>query len=66
MVVKKWKPKYATIEEAVAEIISPVGEDTTVDDGNVAEQKKKKKKKKSNQLSTKGIISRFESVSSCG
>jgi hypothetical protein len=65
MLVKKWKPNYATIEEALAENISPVGEDTTVDDGDVAEQKKKKKIK-GQKLSTKGIFSRFKSVSSCG
>ena len=61
MLVKKWKPNYATIEEAQAEKISPdrETEDATLDDGDVAEQKKKKKKKKdkSQKLSTKGIIS---------
>ena len=69
MLVKKWKPNYATIEEAQAEKISPDREleDATLDDGDVAEQKKKKKKKdKSQRLSTKGIISRFKSTSYCG
>jgi hypothetical protein len=61
MLGKKWKPNYATVEEAPAENVSPVGEDTTVDDGDVAEQKKKKKKI-SQQLSTKGIVSRFKKV----
>ena len=67
MLVKKWKPNYATIEEAPTENISPVREDTTTmdDDDDVAEQKKKKKK--SQQLSTKGIVSRFKkSIPSCG
>ena len=61
MLVKKWKPNYATIEEAPAENISLVKEDTTMDNGDVVEQKmkKKEKKKKSQQLSTKGVISRF-------
>jgi hypothetical protein len=63
MLVKKWKPNYGTIEEAPAENISPVREDTTMEDADVAEQKKKKKK--SQQLSTKGIVSRFKSISSC-
>jgi hypothetical protein len=65
MLLKKWKPKYAAIEEAPAENMSPVKEDTTMDDGDVAEQKKKKKKK-SQQLSTKGIFSKFKSISSYG
>ena len=54
MVVKKWKPNYFTIEEDLAE---STNEDSTMDDGDVAEQKKRKKK--SQKLSTKGIISRF-------
>ena len=64
MLVNKWKPNYATIEEAPAENTSPVEEDTTKDDGVVAKQKKKKI---SQQLSTKGIVSRFrESILPCG
>ena len=56
MLGKKSKPNYATIEEVPAENASPVKEDATMDDSDVAEQKKKKKK--SQQLSTKGIIFR--------
>ena len=62
MLVKKWKPNYATIEETLApENISPdrEPEDATLDDGDVAGQKKKKKKDKSQKLSTKGIIRSF-------
>jgi hypothetical protein len=72
MLVKKWKPNYATIEEArsPAATISLDGDGTgstqaTVENGDIAEQKKKKKKKKkSHQLSTKGIIFRFRSIAS--
>jgi hypothetical protein len=65
MLGKKWKPNYATIEEAPAENMSPVREDTTTDDSDTAEQKKKKKKK-SQQLSTKGIVSISKCNLSCG
>jgi hypothetical protein len=61
MLGKKWKPNYATIEEAPAENKSPVVEDATTDDGDVAEQTKKKKKK-IQKLSTKGIVARFKSI----
>ena len=44
MLGKKSKPNYATIEEVPAENASPVKEDTTMDDSDVAEQKKEKKK----------------------
>jgi hypothetical protein len=72
MLVKKWKPNYATIEEAPAATISLDGDGTgsthatvTVENGDIGEQKKKKKKKKkSHQLSTKGIIFRFKSIAS--
>ena len=60
MLVNKWKPNYATIEEAPAKNTSPVREDTIMNDGVIAEQKKKKQKK-SQKLSTKGIVSRFKS-----
>ena len=56
MLVKKWKPSYATIEEAPMENVNSVreeSEDTAIGDDDIAEQKKKKKKK-SQQLSTKG------------
>ena len=56
MLVKKWKPSYATIEEAPTENVKSVreeAEDTVIGDDDIAEQKKKKKKK-SQQLSTKG------------
>jgi hypothetical protein len=58
MLGKRWKPNYATIEEAPAENMSPV---STIDDSDSAEQKKKKRKK-SQQLSTKGIVSKFENI----
>ena len=59
MLGKKWKPDYATIEEAPAENLSPIDEDTSMDEeGDVAEQKKKKKKIQ--KLSTKGIVSKVE------
>ena len=57
MLGRRWKPNYAKIEEAPAENKSPVGEDTTMEDGDVPEQQQKRKKKKSQQLSTKGIVS---------
>ena len=67
MLGRKWKPNYATIEEAPTENMSPVKEDITIDDSDAAEQKKKKKKKKkSQQLSTKGIVSIFKIILSCG
>ena len=66
MIVKKWKPNYATIEEAPGENMSPVVGDITMGDGDDAKQKKKKKKK-SQKLSTKGIVvSRFKSIPSFG
>ena len=59
MLGKKWKPDYATIEEAPAENLSPIDEDTSMDEeGDVAEQKKKKKKIQ--KLSTKGIVSKVK------
>ena len=62
MLVKKWKPNYATIEEAPTENTSPVREDTIMDDDDDVAEQKKKKKKKSQQLSTKGIASKFKKV----
>jgi hypothetical protein len=44
MLGKKWKPNYATIEDAPAENMSYVGEDTAMDDGDFEKQKRKKKK----------------------
>jgi hypothetical protein len=63
MLGKRWKPDYATIEEAPAEDTSPVTDDTTMNDGDDAEQKKKKKKIQ--KLSTKGIVFKVKSISSC-
>ena len=60
MLGKKWKPNYATIEEAPAENMSNVEEDTTTDDSDV--EKQKRKKKKIQKLSTNGIVSGFKST----
>ena len=65
MLGKKWKPNYATIEEAPAKNMSPVEEDTTTDEADVAEQKEKEKKN-IQKLSTKGIVTKVKSVSSYG
>ena len=64
MLGKKWKPNYATIEEVPAENMSYVEENTTTNDGDVENQKRKKKKIQ--KLSTKGILSRYKSISSFG
>ena len=45
--------------------MSPVEEDTTTDEADVAEQKEKEKKN-IQKLSTKGIVTKVKSVSSYG
>ena len=57
MLGRKWKPNYFTIEEVPAENVSPV---KVMEGSDLPEQKKKKKK--SQQLSTKGIVSKSQSL----
>lgn len=61
MLGKKWKPNYATIEEAPDDNMSPTLEEIVIDGSDVAEQKKKKKK--TQKLSTKGSVSGSKNIS---
>ncbi|KAF8809234.1 P-loop containing nucleoside triphosphate hydrolase protein [Phlegmacium glaucopus] len=64
MLVKKWKPKYSTVEEPPLGNMTSVMEEISIDDSSIAKKRKKKNKQnnKSQQLSTKVLADVVESL----